>query len=70
MPLFVKARSFLRNLFLSRRVDVDLDQEVHAHLKLLIVEIIRAGMSPEEAQRTARMELGGVEQLGTPAWEH
>ena len=36
MPLFVKARSFLRNLFFSRRVDVDLDQEVHAHLELLI----------------------------------
>jgi hypothetical protein len=63
MPLFVKARSFLRNLFLSRRVEVDLDQEVHSHLEMLIAENIRAGMPPHEAQRAARIELGGVEQV-------
>jgi putative ABC transport system permease protein len=63
MPLFVKARSFLRNLFLSRRVEADLDQEVHSHLELLIAENIRAGMPPQEAQRAARIELGGVEQI-------
>src|SRR6267154_2092794 len=63
MPLGVKVRSFLRNLFLSRRVEVDLDQEVHAHLEMLIAENIGAGMSPEEAQRAARIELGGIEQM-------
>ncbi len=63
MPLFVKARSFLRNLFLSRRVDVDLDQEVHSHLEMLIEEKIRAGMPPHQARRAARIELGGVEQV-------
>jgi predicted permease len=63
MPLFVKARSFLRNLFLSRRVDADLDQEVRSHLELLVAENIRAGMPPHEAQRAARLELGGVEQV-------
>jgi len=63
MPLFVKARRFLRNLFSSRRVDIDLDQEVHAHLEMLTEENIRAGMPPEEAQRAARIELGGIEQV-------
>jgi predicted permease len=63
MPLPVKVRSFLRNLFLSRRVEADLDQEVHAHLELLIEENIRAGMPAHEAQRAARIELGGVEQV-------
>ncbi len=63
MPLLVKTRSFLRNLFLSRRVEVDLDQEVHSHLEMLIAENIRAGMPPHEAQRAARIELGGVEQV-------
>ena len=62
-PLVLKARSFLRNLFLSRRVDVDLDQEVHSYLALLIEENIRAGMLPREAQRAARIELGGVKQV-------
>src|SRR5713101_4622623 len=63
MPLFVKARRFLRNLFSSRRVDIDLDQEVHSHLEMLTEENIRAGMPPHEAQRAARIELGGVEQV-------
>ena len=63
MPLFVKARSFVRNLFLSRRVEVDLDQEVHSHLEMLIEENIRAGMPPKDAQRAARIELGGLEQV-------
>ena len=63
MPLFVKARSFLRNLFLSRRVEIDLDQEVHSHLSMLVEENTRGGMSPKEAQRAAWIELGGIEQV-------
>src|SRR5580693_726814 len=63
MPFFVKLRSLLRNLFLSRRVEVDLDQEVHSHLELLTEENIRAGMPLKEAQRRARVELGGLEQV-------
>ncbi len=46
MPLLTKARSFLRNLFSSSRMEGDLDQEIHAHLEMLIEENIRAGMSP------------------------
>jgi macrolide transport system ATP-binding/permease protein len=63
MPLLVKTRSFLRNLFLSKRVEADLDQEIHSHLEMLIEEKIRAGMPPREAQRAARIELGGAEQV-------
>jgi putative ABC transport system permease protein len=63
MPLFVKARSFLRNVLLSRSVEMDLDLEVHSHLEMLTEENIRAGMSPQEAQRAARLELGGIEQV-------
>ena len=63
MPLFVKMRSFLRNLFLSRRVEADLDNEVRSHLELMTAENMRAGMGPEEARRAARIELGGVEQV-------
>jgi len=63
MPLLVKARSFLRNLFLPRRAEVDLDQEIHSHLDMLTEENIRAGMPAQEAQRAARIELGGIEQV-------
>lgn len=63
MPLSSKARSFLRNLFRTRRVEQDLDQEVRSHLQLLIDENLHAGMAPREAERVARMELGGAEQV-------
>jgi len=63
MPFFPKAASLLRNLFMTRRVERDLDLEVNSHLQLLIDENVRAGMSPQQAQRAARMELGGAEQV-------
>jgi hypothetical protein len=53
----------LRNLFCSRGVEADLDHEVHAHLEMLITENIRAGMPAKEAERAARIELGGIEQV-------
>ncbi|HXX17129.1 MAG TPA: ABC transporter permease [Candidatus Eremiobacteraceae bacterium] len=61
--LFTKIRAFLRNIFSSRGVDADLDQEVHSHLAMLTDENLRSGMSQSEAQRAARIELGGIEQL-------
>src|SRR5215467_11788304 len=63
MPLLVKARSFLRNLFKTQRVEQDLDLEVRSHLQLLIDENLRAGMPAKEAERAARLELGGAEQV-------
>jgi putative ABC transport system permease protein len=63
MPLFVPIRSFLRNLVLGGRVEADLDEEVRAHLEMLTEEKIGAGMSPEEAARAARIELGGIQQV-------
>ena len=63
MPLVSRMRSILRNLLASRRADHELDEEVRAHLDLLTDENLRAGMAPGDAQRAARMELGGVEQV-------
>jgi len=63
MALFVKARSFLRNLFTSRAVEVDLDEEIRSHLEMLIEEHIRAGMPPAAARRAARIEMEGVDQM-------
>ena len=63
MPLFAKARSLFRNLRSSPRADADLDDEVRSHLEMLIEENLRTGLSPNEAHRAARIELGGLEQL-------
>ena len=63
MPFFIKVRSLLRNLFSNGDVEADLDQEVRSHLELLTEENIRGGMTPQEARRAARIELGGIEQV-------
>jgi len=63
MPLFVRLRSFTRNLFFSHRVEADLSQEIRCHLQMLTDENLRAGMPPDEAQRAARLELGGIAQV-------
>ena len=63
MPLFAKARSFLRNLIFVGRAEEDLDQEVRSHLQMLIDENLKAGLGREEAERAARLELGGTEQV-------
>ena len=63
MPPFVKVRRLLRHLFLSRRVEADLDPELPSHVEMLIEEEIRASMPPREAQRAARIALGGIQQV-------
>jgi len=55
--------SLFRNLLHRRREDRELDAQVRAHALLLADENVRAGMSTQEAQRQARLELGGVEQI-------
>ncbi|HEX9562788.1 MAG TPA: ABC transporter permease [Gemmatimonadaceae bacterium] len=55
--------SFLRNLFSRKSVEHDLDEEVRAYVALLTDEKIRAGMSPEDARRAARIEVGGIEVI-------
>src|SRR5215831_9411998 len=69
MPFFAKARSLLRNLFWARRVEAELDEEVRAHLEMMVEEKVRAGMTQEEARRAARMELGGVDQVKEQVYE-
>jgi putative ABC transport system permease protein len=57
--LAFKFRAGLR----PRHVDQDFDHELEAHLDLLTEENVRRGMSPEEAERAARIRLGGRTQL-------
>src|SRR5262244_3190867 len=63
MSLLPRVTSLLRNLFRKERVEQDLDAEVSAYLDQLTEEKIARGLSPEQARREARIELGGVEQV-------
>jgi len=63
MPTLSRMKNFFRNIFAKRRDDRELDDEVHSYVDLLADEKMRAGMNPQEARRTARIELGGIEQV-------
>src|SRR5712692_778369 len=54
--------SRMRGLFGKGRLDQDLDDELRAHLEMLVDENLRRGMTIEEARRAARLSFGGVEQ--------
>ena len=43
--------------------DADFDQELDLHLAMAEEEKVRSGMSPDQARREARLELGGAAQL-------
>jgi predicted permease len=63
MPLLPKLRHFLRNVISSSHVDNDLDSEVQSHFTMLKEDYLHKGMAPDQAERAARIELGGVEQV-------
>ena len=56
-------RALWRNLFHKDQLDHDLDEELHAYVELASAEKMRAGMSPEEAYRDTRRDMGGAEQI-------
>jgi predicted permease len=63
MPTLSRMKSFFRNILGKRRGDLELDDEVRGYSEMLAEENIRAGMTPDEARRTARLELSGIEQV-------
>ncbi len=52
----------LRSLFRRAQADEQLDDELRDHLERKTEEYVAKGMSPQEARRCVRLDLGGVEQ--------
>jgi predicted permease len=50
------------SLFRTRKLDVELDEELRFHLEMEEREYLRRGMHLEEARSAARRSFGGVEQ--------
>ena len=63
MPLLSRIRNLASNLFHRNRVERELDDEMRAHLAMLVDEKIATGLSPEHARRSALIEFGGVDQV-------
>jgi ABC-type lipoprotein release transport system permease subunit len=53
----------LRGLFGDRRADLEFDDEIETHLRLLTERYVRQGMSEAEAARAARRQFGNVTLL-------
>ncbi len=53
----------VRAIFARRHLDTVLDEELQAHLDLLIAQNLQRGMPPEEARRAAKLSLGGADQI-------
>src|SRR6516225_4493112 len=53
----------IRAVFQSNDLDRDLVLELESHIQILAEQHTHKGASQEEAQRLARIELGGIEQL-------
>jgi putative ABC transport system permease protein len=55
--------SKLHAVFSRQHLDEDFAEELQGHLASLTEENVRRGMTQEEANRTARLQLGGLTQL-------
>ena len=53
----------IRNFLRPAASEVDFEQELEAHLAMAEEDKVRRGMSPEQARREARLDLGGAAQL-------
>jgi predicted permease len=53
----------LRGLFLKRKLEQELEDEIRAHLDMQIEDNLRQGMSPDDARYHALRKFGGVEQI-------
>ena len=61
--LFYTAVARIRDFLRPAAGDADFDQELELHLAMAEEDKVRGGLSPEQARREARLELGGVAQL-------
>src|SRR5579864_1529971 len=62
MRLWRRSWNWLRDVCRLSRVENEMDVELRCHLEAYAHDLIRAGMSPAEARRRARIDFGSFEQ--------
>lgn len=63
MTTFREACARVNSFFRRRQLDLELDEELAAHIELATEDHIRQGMGLPEARRLARIELGGIDPM-------
>jgi predicted permease len=61
MNLLARFRSWLRWMSNGRRLESEMEKEMRFHIESYAAELVRKGMSQQEAMRAARIEFGGIE---------
>jgi predicted permease len=61
MKLFARLRSWLKWIVKPRRLENEMETEVHFHIESYAADLVRSGVPEPEAIRRARIEFGGVE---------
>ncbi len=61
--LIARARSLWQGVRRRSDVEAEMQEEFRLHLELRTADLIRAGLSPDEATRRARIEFGSIEQF-------
>jgi predicted permease len=62
-PILHTVIARIRGFFRPGRHEADFDDELASHLAMAEEDAIRRGLSPDQARREARLQLGGVAQL-------
>lgn len=63
MKFFAAVRSWSRALFRRTRFEGDMDAELREHIETYADDLVREGVSREEALRRARIQFGGMERV-------
>lgn len=63
MTLWSRIRSWSRATFRRSRLETEMDAELRFHTQAFADDLVRRGVAPEEAQRRARIEFGGMERV-------
>src|ERR1044071_792798 len=61
MNLLARFRSWLKWIVKGRRLESEMETEMHFHIENYAAELVRKGMSQQEAMREAKIKFGGIE---------
>src|SRR2546430_15253291 len=63
MNFWARLRSWVRTLLRRSCLESEMDTELRLHIQAYTEDLVRGGVPPEDAQRRARLEFGGLEQV-------
>ena len=63
MSFLASVRSMASSLLHRSRMESEIDEEMRAHLRNRADDLVRSGVSREEAERRARIEFGGYQRF-------